>query len=137
MSRLSRAATRIALPFALALFVGMEWLGIRLLMLDRRIVHELQSRSWRTPTRIVSEPGGAEREIARVYGLDWRVTPPVKIETLPRHVGDAFVAAEDVRFRRHPGIDPIGIARALVANVRAGTVTQGGSTIPQQIVKQR
>ncbi|HEX6640789.1 MAG TPA: transglycosylase domain-containing protein, partial [Thermoanaerobaculia bacterium] len=50
---------------------------------------------------------------------------------------DAFLAAEDVRFRRHIGLDPIGIARALFTNIRAGGIAQGGSTIPQQIVKQR
>ena len=137
MSRLSRRAARVALPFAVALFVAMQVASVRLLLLDRRIVRELESHSWRTPTVIAVAADGGEREVARVYGADWRVTPPVLLERLPRHVGDAFVAAEDVRFRRHPGIDPLGIARAFVANVRAGAVTQGGSTIPQQVVKQR
>src|SRR5205823_14904074 len=48
-----------------------------------------------------------------------------------------FLAAEDVRFRHHPGIDPIGMARAFFSNLRAGGITQGGSTIDQQIVKAR
>src|SRR5687768_13681221 len=139
MSRLSRAAVllRIALPFCIALFIAIEALAIYVFMLDRRISRELKSRSWREPTLILSAAGGREREVARVYGPEWRPTPPVLIETLPRHVADAFIAAEDVRFRRHLGIDPIGIMRAAFANVRAGGVTQGGSTIPQQIVKQR
>ncbi len=47
----------------------------------------------------------------------------------------AVVAIEDRRFYRHPGIDPIGLARALVQNVRAGHVVQGGSTISQQLAK--
>jgi penicillin-binding protein 1A len=47
----------------------------------------------------------------------------------------AFVAIEDRRFRRHWGIDPRAIGRAFVANVRAGGVRQGGSTITQQLAK--
>ncbi len=59
----------------------------------------------------------------------------VKISSLPPHVIQAFLAAEDRRFFRHWGIDPWGIARALWANLRAGRVVEGGSTITQQVVK--
>ncbi|MCS6913148.1 MAG: PBP1A family penicillin-binding protein [Myxococcales bacterium] len=54
---------------------------------------------------------------------------------IPPHVAQAFVAAEDSRFYRHRGIDPLGILRAAVANLRAGRVVQGGSTITQQVAK--
>jgi len=128
---------RIAFPFAIALFLAIEAFCIYIFILDRRIVRELTTRGWREPTLIVSETDGRTRELARVYGTDWRPTPPVLLETLPAHVADAFLAAEDVRFRRHIGVDPIGILRAMFANVRAGGIAQGGSTIPQQIVKQR
>jgi len=47
----------------------------------------------------------------------------------------AVVAIEDRRFWQHPGFDPIGIMRALVENVQAGRVVQGGSTISQQLAK--
>ena len=47
----------------------------------------------------------------------------------------AFVAIEDRRFYRHWGVDPRGIGRAMVANMRAGGVRQGGSTITQQLAK--
>ncbi|MBN1334821.1 MAG: PBP1A family penicillin-binding protein [Deltaproteobacteria bacterium] len=47
----------------------------------------------------------------------------------------AFVAAEDRRFLEHPGVDWMGIVRAAWVNLRAGTVSQGGSTITQQLVK--
>ena len=52
-------------------------------------------------------------------------------------ISPAFVRAmsEDVRFFAHEGVDPEGIARAAVANRRAGEVTQGGSTITQQLAK--
>jgi penicillin-binding protein 1A len=47
----------------------------------------------------------------------------------------AVIATEDRRFYQHPGIDPIGIFRALVRNLQAGRVVQGGSTISQQLAK--
>jgi penicillin-binding protein 1B len=135
MSR--RTLLRWSLPFVIALFIALESLAIYVFILDRRIVRELGEHSWREPTRIVSNARKKNQEVLRVYGSDWRVTPPVLLEQLPPHVADAFLAAEDVRFRRHIGVDPIGIARAAFTNVRAGGIAQGGSTIPQQIVKQR
>ena len=139
MNRLSRGARllRIALPFFIALFIAIAALSIYVFVLDRRMARELAPRSWRVPTVIASEAGGRIRDVARVYGTDWRPTPPVLLERLPPGVADAFLAAEDVRFRRHIGVDPIGIARALFTNIRARGIAQGGSTIPQQIVKQR
>ncbi len=47
----------------------------------------------------------------------------------------AVVAIEDHRFYRHPGIDVVGIARAMVKNILAGRVVEGGSTISQQLAK--
>ncbi len=54
---------------------------------------------------------------------------------LPRHVLDAFLAAEDLRFYKHPGFDVTRILGAVVSNVRAGGFDQGASTITQQLVK--
>ena len=48
---------------------------------------------------------------------------------------DAVLATEDRRFRHHFGIDPIGLGRALVDNIRAGAFVSGGSTITQQLAK--
>jgi penicillin-binding protein 1A len=47
----------------------------------------------------------------------------------------ATVAIEDRRFYQHGGVDPVGIARALVADVHAGKFVQGGSTITQELVR--
>jgi penicillin-binding protein 1A len=60
---------------------------------------------------------------------------PVDAARLNRLTPAAFVAIEDRRFYRHWGIDPRAIGRALVTNVRAGGVRQGGSTITQQLAK--
>ncbi|MEO1612021.1 MAG: transglycosylase domain-containing protein, partial [Pseudomonadota bacterium] len=51
------------------------------------------------------------------------------------HLVNAIIAAEDRRFYSHFGIDPRGLARAMVANVRAGRFVQGGSTLTQQVAK--
>jgi 1A family penicillin-binding protein len=51
------------------------------------------------------------------------------------HLVHAVIAAEDRRYHSHFGIDPIGIARAMAANLRAGRLVQGGSTLTQQVAK--
>ena len=60
---------------------------------------------------------------------------PVDVAALPDHVPNAFIAIEDRRFYDHLGIDPRAIARAFRNNMRAGGVTEGGSTITQQLAK--
>jgi penicillin-binding protein 1A len=60
---------------------------------------------------------------------------PVDVTKLQPLTPAAFVAIEDRRFYSHWGIDPRGIARAMVANMRAGGVREGGSTITQQLAK--
>jgi len=59
----------------------------------------------------------------------------VTVDELPLHLQQAFVAIEDERFYEHHGIDMAGIARALVSNVKSGELTQGASTITQQLIK--
>jgi penicillin-binding protein 1C len=54
---------------------------------------------------------------------------------LPPALANATLAAEDHRFFRHPGVDPLAFVRAVVRNVRAGAVVEGGSTITQQTAK--
>ncbi|MBA2528361.1 MAG: transglycosylase domain-containing protein, partial [Euzebyales bacterium] len=67
-----------------------------------------------------------DREVSR------RVLPLSKI---PKRVREAVVTAEDRKFWSHDGYDVEGIGRALVANIRAGGVAEGGSTITQQLAK--
>ncbi|WP_124057422.1 PBP1A family penicillin-binding protein [Vaginisenegalia massiliensis] len=57
------------------------------------------------------------------------------VEEIPDNLKMAVIAIEDARFYQHHGIDPIRIAGALVANLKAGGVAQGGSTITQQLIK--
>jgi penicillin-binding protein 1B len=106
-------------------------------ILNRRLTRELVRHTWRAPTVLLSGARGAPQRVWTLYGVDWRTTSPVTLASLPRFVPDAFVAAEDVRFHHHIGIDPIGMARALWLDLRARGIAQGGSTIDQQIVKAR
>lgn len=58
----------------------------------------------------------------------------VKLDDVPGHLVDALIAVEDRRFYTHHGIDPRGIARAVIATA-SGDGVQGGSTLTQQLVK--
>ena len=62
---------------------------------------------------------------------------PVQLAEVPLMLMQAVLAAEDHRFFEHKGVDARGLLRALWVNFRAGRVTQGGSTITQQLVKNR
>ncbi|MCP3140589.1 penicillin-binding protein 1A [Pyxidicoccus xibeiensis] len=59
----------------------------------------------------------------------------VRVEDLPPHVRNAFLAAEDADFYKHEGLDPFGMARAAVKNLIPGSRKSGASTITQQVVK--
>lgn len=59
----------------------------------------------------------------------------VGLDEIPQYLIDAVISVEDRRFYSHFGIDPLGIARAMAANLRAGSFSQGGSTITQQLTK--
>jgi penicillin-binding protein 1A len=72
------------------------------------------------------------RPLARRGDLGGAVLP---LKELPSYVPKAFLAIEDRRFYEHNGIDPWGIARALIANLLHRGVSQGGSTITQQLAK--
>src|SRR5438105_6916413 len=59
----------------------------------------------------------------------------VPLAQIPQTLRDAVIATEDRRFYSHWGLDPIGIARAIVQNYRRGRIVEGGSTITQQLAK--
>lgn len=71
--------------------------------------------------------------ILRAYD-EARKTEP---EDINENIVNALVAAEDRRFFEHTGVDPIGVARAARSNLDEGETVQGGSTITQQLVKNR
>jgi penicillin-binding protein 1A len=76
------------------------------------------------------------------YGADgrpWFTLDPrrrdVPLSAIATDFQHAVVAIEDRRFYRHPGIDPIGVARAIYRDVREGAAVEGGSTLTQQLAR--
>ncbi|MES2606791.1 MAG: penicillin-binding protein 1B [Pseudomonadota bacterium] len=87
--------------------------------------------------------GGSELPLVRLEPVEIeQINPvtgedrlPVSLAEVPPALVDAIIAIEDQRFYSHHGIDPKGIARAMWANVKAGGIVQGGSTLTQQLIK--
>ncbi len=73
--------------------------------------------------------------VATLFGEDRAKKRWVELEAIPRQVRDAVLTTEDRRFFDHTGFDPVGIARALVTDLRRGELEQGASTLTQQLVK--
>ena len=80
------------------------------------------------PLRVLTADGV---EVAG-FGTERRVYKP--IDQIPQLMKDSLLAVEDARFYEHGGLDPIGVARAIVANLTGGR-TQGASTITQQVAR--
>lgn len=119
-----RTATKYVLYFAFAgLTVLLLWLAV-----TAPLSQSLQPIA--APSRVVLAADG--QPIARRGAVR---AEPVDILELPPHVSQAFVAIEDRRFYRHPGIDLYGVSRAMVRNWSAGGLREGGSTISQQLAK--
>ena len=59
----------------------------------------------------------------------------LSLDQMPAYLPEAVIAIEDRRFYYHFGIDPIGLVRAMLTNLRSGAVVQGGSTLTQQLAK--
>lgn len=74
----------------------------------------------------------ASGELMAEYARERRLFLP--IQAIPDRVKAAFLSAEDKNFYRHPGVDPVGLTRAVINNIRTGA-RQGASTITQQVAK--
>ncbi len=71
--------------------------------------------------------------ITAIQGKENRTVIP--LSDVPMHVRQAFLAAEDLRFYSHFGVDPVRFFGALVANIKSGSFSEGFSTITQQLIK--
>jgi penicillin-binding protein 1A len=82
-------------------------------------------------------------ESSRVFSCDGKLLAELYVERrtyvpyyeIPVHVKQAFISIEDIRFYHHPGVDIIGIVRALWHDIKAGGIVEGGSTITQQLAR--
>src|SRR5690554_235615 len=82
------------------------------------------------PLRVYSADG----KLIGEFGEERRTF--VRIEDVPDVMKHAILAAEDARFYEHGGVDPVGVARAFIANLSAGTITQGSSTLTMQLARE-
>ena len=82
-----------------------------------------------TETKILDKDGEL------IYSLGGEKRDIITSEQVPQLLKDAITSIEDKRFYSHMGIDPIRIAGSFLRNAKAGQITQGGSTITQQLVK--
>ena len=92
-------------------------------------VESLRDVQLQVPLRIYTRDG----KLIAAIGEQRRI--PVRYEQLPKSLIQAFLATEDDRFFRHHGVDWQGILRAAVANLKAGGIRQGASTITMQVAR--
>lgn len=127
-----RSWLRRALSWLLALMIWggiavgliVVWHGLHLPDLDG-----LSSFERRPGLRFVDRTGQTIGSAGDMHG------GAVSLADLPAHLPQMLLATEDRRFYSHYGIDPIGLVRAAIVNLRAGRVVQGGSTLTQQLAK--
>ncbi|MCI7261302.1 MAG: penicillin-binding protein 1A [Selenomonadales bacterium] len=124
-------AKRIILGFGLVILVMLTGIGCGFLTASMNTKPDLANDILPPASSQIYDING--NEIANVHAAENR--RPVKIEQVPKDLQNAFVAVEDNRFYEHSGVDPRGIMRALYANIRGRGVSEGGSTITQQLAK--
>lgn len=92
-------------------------------------VETLRAVQLQTPLRVYSR----NSELIREFGEKRRV--PLTIDQVPDEIKNALIATEDSNFRYHRGVDPAGIARAVLHIIREGRKGPGGSTITMQVAR--
>jgi penicillin-binding protein 1A len=120
-----------ALFFFLFLLISMGGglFSYYLLSKDLPDVRELKTYTPSLITKVYSD----NDELIKEFFIEKRILVP--FDRIPATLKDATLAVEDARFFEHKGLDIYGILRALVSNIRAGGVVEGGSTITQQLAK--
>ncbi len=120
----------LATLLLLGLGAGTAWGTWRNVCADCPSIAEIQTFEAQQASRLYSHDGRLLAEL----GVESRT--PVSINALPEYVSQAFVAVEDKRFYSHRGIDPRGLARAVVGVLTGQSQIQGGgSTITQQLAR--
>jgi len=124
---LSRAGKLGMLLLLWVAIVGCLVLGYFALTLPE--TSELTRAERRPSVTILAADGSLLTTLGDLFGQ------PLTLKEMSPYLPKAVVATEDRRFYSHFGVDPIGLARAVFANIAAGHIVQGGSTITQQLAK--
>ena len=124
-------AKRVILGFGLVFLVMLTGIGCGFLTASMNTKPDLANDILPPASSQIYDING--KEIANVHAAENR--RPVKIQQVPKDLQNAFVAVEDTRFYEHNGVDPRGILRALYVNISGHGVSEGGSTITQQLAK--
>ncbi|GAB5467325.1 MAG: PBP1A family penicillin-binding protein [Rhodospirillales bacterium] len=109
---------------ALAFLGLLVWYGQDLPQIDR-----LADDGRRPSITLAAADGSTIASYGDLYG------EPLRVEEMSPYLPQAVIAIEDRRYYDHFGLDPLGIARAALVNLRAGRLVQGGSTLTQQLAK--
>jgi penicillin-binding protein 1C len=125
-----RLRRRLALGLGLAILAAAPYLWFRALDLVFPFPWE---KLQRPPAVVVSDRHGQPLRFFLPADERWRF--PVRLAEMPPELPRALVASEDRRFYRHPGVDPVAVARAAWSNVRSGEIVSGASTIPMQVAR--
>lgn len=120
----------VSVVFCVALIAGIG-LSAFYIKLDSSLPSTQSLKNYHPP--LVSSVYSADGELLGEFYVERRYITPLK--EMPPYLIKAFLAAEDVRFYEHGGVDLFGILRASFKNLQAGEIVQGGSTITQQVVK--
>src|SRR5512143_2799942 len=127
MRKLKKLLIIFILLGVIASAVIYAWLFVDLPSLDTLYQHAAA-----TSTKIVDRTGKVLYEIADPHRGKHT---PVKLSDIPQYCQQASIATEDANYYSHPGVDIVGILRALWINLQGGEVLSGGSTITQQLAR--
>ena len=116
---------------AVSFLLGLVTLVVTYLVVSKDLpdVETLRDIQLQVPLRVYTQDGS----LISVFGEKRRI--PVRIDEIPAHLKNAFIAGEDKRFYEHPGIDYQGITRAVWTLATTGEKTIGGSTITQILAR--
>jgi penicillin-binding protein 1A len=118
---------------ALAMLASLTGVAVVFARTQLPVIEDLEQSSYICAGDVAPGECGPQNAMTRLQADEDRVN--VALADMPPILTQAVIAMEDRDFYEHDGVNPMGIARALFQNVKGGSVSQGGSTITQQYVK--
>jgi penicillin-binding protein 1A len=117
----------------LAMLASLTGVAVVFARTELPVIDDLEQSSYICASDVQAGQCGPTNAMTRLQRDEDRAN--VALDKIPKVVQQAVIATEDRDFYEHDGVNPMGIARALFQNLKGGSVSQGGSTITQQYVK--